>query len=163
MIILSKQERISLPNRLSRFLPDFIIIFVISLFTGRPMMTFMILSLLTILIYIAAALKNYAAGWFMSRGKTQQNLAQTIFNDLQSDGYPEPPDIIGSATEYMYNIYKNPAYPMDLRIDAAYQSGSLAALASHGMIHEYKKTCLALEEALVMHKATFQHNKEQSK
>lgn len=162
MIILSKQERRASLARLEKYLPDVLVILVISLFAEKSGAVFFVLSGIVILAYVAAWLKRIVVDRISKRWGKQPELVATILKDLQQDGYPEPPNILNSATEYMYNIYKNPAYPVDLRIDAAYQSGALAALASRGMMDEYQQTCQALEEALVQYKQTFKENKEAS-
>lgn len=156
MQIKSKTNRLITLAVLISFIPDLIVAGLLTTFsTDKNFLVFLGILLALYAVYFLIWVKNSIWAWslFLLNGKKQ--LSEVFLEYLKKNKYPEPDEYLDDGIEYLRNVSANESASVDVRIKASAECGALEALRSNGMMQQFIRSSMAIEDSIEKYKKTF--------
>ena len=151
----SSQKRSLFTAAALGLVPDLVISLAVASATDSGVIGFFATLIGLQVLYFLIWAKNAIWGWLMFWATGRKQLAEHLFDYLRSNGYPEPNDYQEDVESYLSDVMGNEEQPVDVRLKAAIEIGSLSMLAAYRHMSQLMKTHLAYEEAIRQYKRTF--------
>lgn len=118
---------------------------------GTILITFLVLHV----VYFAIWTKNSIWSWLIFNYTGRKEARDHILTSLKNNNYPEPDDYCGSAEDFYAGVASDSEQPVEVRLNAAMELGTLRSYASSGQYQTAMRVSMAAEDAIEMYKSSF--------
>jgi hypothetical protein len=101
-------------------------------------------------------IKNTVLAWVFYKYRGRKQISDFVLDYLKKNKYPEPDDYLKSPDEYFSSVAQNDSLPIELRLKAAAELGSLNYPMANGQIQNSIRLSMAIEDAIENYKKTFE-------
>jgi hypothetical protein len=151
----SKIKRRFLVNLLLSFVPDTLISIVIALVFDGGLLGFLFAIAGLYLLYFAIWLKKSIWSWLIYTLSGRKQYASAVLDSLSARNFPEPNEYQDTIDTYFDNVASDESQPINVRLAATAELGTLAYLKAQGHYQESLKLTLAYEDGLAAFKHSF--------
>jgi hypothetical protein len=151
----SKNKRNFWINSIFGMTPDVLVAAAITAYNSEGFVTFLLVFLGLQIVYLLIWIKNTVWAWVFYKYKGRKQVSDFFFDYLKKNKYPEPDDYLKSPNEYFSSVAQNNSLPLELRLKAATDIGSLFYPIANGQMQNSIRLSMAIEDAIENYKKTF--------
>lgn len=151
----SKAERNFWTKSLLGLIPDLVIAFVVAYLTDSGIIGFIAVLVAVQILYIMIWLKNLLWSWLAFWLGGRKTLASHLLNYLRDHEYPKPARHYGNVEDYFLAVAEDESQPVELRLKAAKEFGSMEMIRQSLQMGRYMQTNMAYEDAIEQYERSF--------
>lgn len=147
MLVEKKKNRLFLASFALTFLVDAAISCVLAFFAEDAIVALWVYGAI-LAIRLIVWLRGLCCKYIVYRFLQKEAISHAMFTVLKAGSFPDPEFENESINDYLSQVLMDEELPVDTRIRAAAEAGSLNYLSQSGRVIDYLLTALALEEGL---------------
>jgi len=151
----SKIKRNIITNGILGLVPDALIAVVAAFATDSGILGFFAVLIGLQILYLLIWAKNAIWGWLLFWARGRKQLVAHLLDFMRANRFPEPEEYQDDVQDYLGKTISDEQQPVDVRLKAAAEVGSLNALRLTGQGSQFLKTNLAYEDAIQRYKRDF--------
>ena len=152
----SKNKRNFWVNSMLGMTPDVLIATAVAMYNDEGIAAFFFVLIGLQVVYLLIWTKNTVWAWVFYKYKGRKQISDFVLDYLKKNKYPEPDDYLKSPDEYFSSVAHNDSLPIELRLKAAAELGSLNYPITNGQMQNSIRLSMAIEDAIENYKKTFE-------
>jgi hypothetical protein len=142
--------------------PDILISVVAASITDTGLIGFFVILFGLQVVYFLIWAKKAIWIWLLFFFRGRKQTTDHMFQYLRSNRFPEPGEYQEDVDDYLANVMRNERIPVDTRLKAAVEQGSINALRVTGQGTQTLQAVMAFEDAIIQYKRTFPPRRDQA-
>lgn len=152
----SKNKRNFWSNSILGMTPDILIAVAVAVYNDKGIAAFFLVLIGLQVIYFLIWIKNTIWSWVFYKFRGRKLISDFVLDYLKTNRYPEPDDYLKSPEEYFSSVAQSDSIPIELRLKAAAELGSLNYPIANREIQNSMRLSMAFEDAIENYKKTFE-------